>query len=430
MRLNWGWLYEKTDSFIKWQGYPAICIISGVSTVALLYVQQQTDLPVQYLALYAAVLYFVGRIAFAVRYKLTFSKNELLLFALVASTVVSLALQFAFGVDFADQDGVSSQSYTIAMWAFSMFYLFAGAACSRALYEKSTIISLILLGLVLVPILKAADGNLLLDYTGLRYALGMDGFTHLSIAEWVVFLLMGSYAFSKPVMRPLVIVVAVYCLFALQGRSSTAFTILTFIVFGLLNEGKRSLYTWAGIALVAFAAYLVLPIEEMFFDANQGSVDRMLLSQEGEDGSLAGRAEVMGIAMSSLPSQALYGNPAFLAKELHQMGSYIHNILSMWQFFGALPFFLMVAILVRSLIKMYRKVQDKSLSVMDEMASLLLIYSSVSVLLSKSIVFYWVWFSMGYWMLSYSYETHGVSNRSKKKRRSRSKSRSSKRRAV
>lgn len=424
MRLDWKRLYVQTDKFSRSQGYIAICIICAVSTIGLLYIQEQINFPTQYLATYAAALYFVGRLAFALRYRLTIGRDEGILLSLIILMIVSLTMQSVMGLDFIDQNGVSSHDYTLSMWAFAMFYLFAGASCNRAKHSKSLVVALVLMGLALIPIVKAADGGLLLMYWQIGINLGIEGFSHLNIAEWVVFLLIGAYAFAKPLLRPVIVVLALYCLFALQGRSSTFFTIVTFIVFGLLTQGKKSLYTWVGIAVVAAAAYAFLPIEQLFYEADEKSIERMLLSQDEEDGSLAGRSEVLGLSLGLLPKAAAFGDPTILAREMQQMGSYIHNILSMWQFFGLIPFLLLVYVIFISLIKMYKTIASKQYSVMDEMAALLLIYSTISVIAAKSIVFYWIWFSIGYWMLSYSYETHGK-KKSKGKRRRRSRSSSS-----
>ena len=150
----------------------------------------------------------------------------------------------------------------------------------------------------------------------------------------------------------------------------------------------------------------------------------MLLS-EGEDGSLNARGDLFIKSLEHLPKSILYGDPTYIAYEAGSMGSYIHNILSMWQFFGLLPFILILVIYARALLIMKNRMEKGDLTVMEEFACMILIYSSVSIVLSKSVVFYWMWFSAGYWMLLYS---PLIKKDKKNKRRRRRRKRRSKQR--
>lgn len=413
--MNWRKLFRYTHYVASIPPFYFVVITCASATIGILYRQNLFTFPFQYFPFYAGLLYFVGRIAFIRAESLAVSKNEMYGYAFVGSTGLALVIQSAMGMDFVDQSNQSSWDYTFAMWAFGIAFLFAGAACNQNRQGKSLLISLFLLALVVIPLFKATEGKLLLDYTQMRTNLGMDDFTHLAIAEWVVFLLIGSYAFANEKFRPLIVLISLFCLFSLQGRSSTFFTIIAFFVYGFIHEGRKHLVAVLVMTAIAALAYFFLPIEELIFDADQGSIERMTLSGEDADVSLQGRFEIIDVSINHLPQAALVGDPTFLAREAQSMGSYIHNLLSLWQFFGVVPFLIMIVVLIKSLRKMFTLAGSGRVSVMDEFASVLLIYSVISVIFSKSIVFYWIWFVVGYWMLDYS-----AGKRKRKRKRGRS----------
>jgi len=425
--MNWRKLYPRVNRISTVLPYFLICTTCASATVGILYLQAPFEDFFQYLPAVAALLYFVARLAYVGYYNLTVTKNELLAYFFILCTAVALVGQAALNLDANDLNNRSSWEFTFNAWIYNILYLFAGAACTQAHYKKSNIFALALALLVVVPLLNTLDGGLFVDYYKLKQVTGNQNLSHLYISEWCVFLFFGAYAFSNKLLRPILLIVAVASLFAMQGRSSTLFTFFTLVSFTFLIEGKKIFYTAALCAVLAGVAFVFLPVADVFFDANDRALDRMTLSTGEDDNSLQGRSDILMFSIGHLPKSALFGDPTFIALKVGTMGSYIHNLLSMWQFFGVLPFLLMVVMLWKGLGLVRVKIKQGQLTVMDEIASMLLIYVVVSVVLAKSVIFYWLWFIVGYWMLKFNHSAEKNGKHSgKRRKRSQSKKRSKK----
>lgn len=409
-------LYPAIAAATKTPGFYLVVINALSATIGILYLKDPFDSVFQYLPGIAGLLFLLDRFVFGFSHKFSVSVNELLGYSLILATAVALVGQKALGMDVIDQENVSSWSYTFFMWVFNVFHFFAGASCHRVKQKKSNTVAVVFLLFVAVPLWFALDGKLFLDYYQMRIDLENPSFSHLYISEWCVFLFICAYGFSHGALRPVVIVITFVCLFSLQGRSSTFLAFSSMLMFLFLLDGKRAILTSVGIVLTAALVFWLAPVNEILLDSNTGKLERMILTDNVNDSSAEGRSQIMQMSAKHLPNSILFGDPTFIAEEAHRMGSYMHNGLSMWQFFGLLPFLLMVVILVRANLSMWRRIRAGNLTVMEEIASVLLIYVSVSVLLSKSINFYWLWFAMGYWMLIFTKKPSSGRYRSKRRK--------------
>ena len=398
--MNWRKASSSIRRVLAFPNFIFVFISCANASVGLLYIQQDIQWGAQYMPVAAAAAYFVSRLLYAFEKGLKISRNEILGYAFIISTAVSLALQTSLGVDATDTEGISALDYTTGMWTFNMLYFFAGAACIPARYRKSDIIAIILVLLVLIPFLAAPKQVIFLDYWEMRQRLQFNSFTHLNISEWCVFILISAFAFASDRLRPIILVVTFVVLFGLQGRSSTVFTPFSMLVFWVLTGGKRVIFIYGCIAVIAVGVFVLTPVSDLLMDSNESALERMLISED--DSSLEGRRAIFEESLQNLPKSILYGDPTYIAVEAGRMGSYIHNLLSMWQFFGLIPFVLIIIVLIRSLLVMRRRLMIGNLSVMEEIACMLLIYVAISVVLAKSVVFYWLWFAAGYWILQYS----------------------------
>jgi len=418
--MNQRKLSDFFQNILNFPGCWLVFIPCASATIGLLYLRTPFEVGVQYLPAVASMAYFISRSLFMLNNGLSLSKNEIIGYLFFFSVALSMGLQLFLEIDAIASDGRSALDFTLASWAFSNFYLFAGASCTRASYSKSNIVAIVLLLLVVVPFIAAPKQAIFIDYWQLRQETGKNDLTHLIIAEWCVFLIIGSFAFAKNTLRPIIIVAAAIVLFGLQGRSSTVFTLFSLLSFWMLTGGKKVVLIYAGIAIEAAVAVTTLPISDLMLGANDKALDRMLL--DSEDNSLEGRTEGLKNSIEHLPNSILFGDPTYIAIEAGGMGSYIHNILSMWQFFGLLPFLLVLYALYRSVMAMRARLRKGNLSVMEEMGCMLLIYAIVGALLSKSILSHWLWFSVGYWMFQYSKPARQQRSNEVKKRKRRRRS--------
>jgi len=138
--VNW----RKPSAFFqKILNFPSCILVlttCASATVGILYLKTPFEEGFQYLAAVAAASYFVSRFLFALNNGFVLSKNEILGYLFFCSTALSMSIHLILELDAVDSVGRSSLDFTFAQWAFNIFYMFAGAACSQAKYRKSNIV--------------------------------------------------------------------------------------------------------------------------------------------------------------------------------------------------------------------------------------------------------------------------------------------------
>jgi hypothetical protein len=124
----------------------------------------------------------------------------------------------------------------------------------------------------------------------------------------------------------------------------------------------------------------------------------LLLKGIDSDTSAVGRNTVLLIGLSLFEKQILFGNTALLITEMGNI-AYIHNILSAWQFFGFLPFLMIIMMLIYSACKCIKVLKNRVM-IKDPFVDFMLmftIYALISVLAVKVCFFVPFWLVIGYW---------------------------------
>ena len=207
-----------------------------------------------------------------------------------------------------------------------------------------------------------------------------------------------AYGYARKT-RPLFLVITVLILFACGGRTALYAATAAILLFELSRlTRKTSLWLIAYAAVIAVGIWFVS--ENFSVDVENRRATSMVFSTGIEDdNSYHARLEILRVAPEGFPSQFWIGDPGFIASRFSSMGDYIHNLLSVWQFFGFFAFAGFTFLLIRSLIKMFNARTNELDSALQG-HSITLIYVVISVIFAKAVTFKLLWLTLGYWMLT------------------------------
>lgn len=345
-----------------------------------------------------ALLYFIGKAAqmravpgWQIR------APHALLASVVLLPALSLLGQSALNLSVVDLDGRSSINYVASFWGVGALWCLSGAAIAAAWVPPSRLgagaILLGLLGLLWV----ATDGLLVVHYGRLSDGLGGVRFSHLNTSDYAVFVLALAYGLAVGWLRIVVVLAAVVVLFGLGGRTALICFITAAVghqAFFVANSARARLLASLALVLVLVPAILTL--------AQSGAADlagKDLLFTEGysSDSSVLARLDHILLGGEDLFRQALFGDPSLIAKRFNSMGSYMHNLLSAWQFYGVVFF----AVLLFSLFGCMRFAMGHARLFLDPVTvtfAVLLTYVVFAVLIGRAVNFYLLWLVLGFWL--------------------------------
>jgi len=321
------------------------------------------------------------------------NSSHTLAFSALAWFVVSVIAQLAFTPAVVDQNGVDSHVYlvkvTIAM--FIWFFAGAGSSFSEGL-RGGELYVLLLVGLFLL-VLKATNFGFFIPYDSLSGYVDSHEMNHLLLSEYMLIVCFFGYAVATPAVRVFLFAVISYILFAGGGRASFFIGVLSLVGYEFLFRYWRLGFLLAGLALA------LAVVGGFVVGADSAVIARMLVTEGvGADASFGGRFEQFLVGAGGFWHQALWGDISYFVVRLGGVGNYIHNFLSAWQFYGALGFLLYAALAVKAVNSMLIRSRMESIGWLDRVFSGLLIYSIVSVLLVKAVVFSTFWLTIGYWI--------------------------------
>jgi len=323
--------------------------------------------------------------------------NILLILGISVTSGSSVYINHYMNSDYVDINGVSSLSYTTFIYFYGITWLIIGIILSRMIEFGRFEIFLVLSFVIFFLIFINSDG-FFLDYSAIRGSTDVERFSHLWITEgaMVVFFLLYASA-QKNLNKYASIVIMFLCLISVGGRSSVIFSALSIVVYEFIVNGSARLFKLFG----AFFLVLVIafPIGMAFIDdiqINQDAFSHVFLS-DGLDasGSWQERQAALEIGLSYLRDSWLWGEPRYYVSGTGEVGHYIHNLLSAWQFFG-FPFFLIVVLsILRSI---YLVIKDKELISRGNFGRfkiLFLLFVAMVSSLTVSIASAWIWFALG-----------------------------------
>lgn len=324
----------------------------------------------------------------------------LLTVMLLGSISISVLLQNLLLNDSIIIEGMTPGVVSLTYLLVGMVWFFLGASVQAISPEglNRKIIFLPAVVLLLCVIANLNEG-LILDYKSISSEKAGDlEISHLTIGSYAVIASLMAIAFFNRPFKLIACVVGALLFFFLGGRANLFIFILTCGIFYLPKLGlTRSVIVFFALALFSVALLFVFN-----FDLTDPQVQKMIFYDGiSQDQSEVARDIFFQGALEGLSRQALYGDPAYLIEKFYSLGAYSHNLLSAWQFFGMVPFFIFSTSIVYVLRKIisHRSVLKNP---MDEFGVLLFIFCVISVVFAKSINFNPFWMALGFWLFRLS----------------------------
>lgn len=376
----------------------ALVVVSGMcifNLYSVLYLREVPSLLVPVLA-FCVVFFVLKRVAFVGDGEIFFPAEYRIMLLILFVPGLAILGQAALNIDAVDLDGRRSIEFARSFWLMGVLWFLAGAALADARLPDSNALAFGIIGLLIALLWIGSEGFLVINYALLSAGLGGFRFSHLNTSDYTVFLLALAYGMSTKWWRFIVVVGALGVLFSLGGRSALFIFAASVIVHQLFYV--RGI---VGAKILSATVLVVIMVYVFVSAAESGLIDvagKDLLFSRGyaADPSVLERIEQMRFGVDNLYLQIPFGDPSLIVERFSSVGAYMHNVLSVWQFYG----FFFFAILVFSLVFCLRfSISFKSGdgSVLSVSFSVLLIYVCISVAISKSFTFYLMWLVLGYW---------------------------------
>lgn len=318
--------------------------------------------------------------------------------AIVLLPLLSICVHVLQRSDAYDIYGRSSLDYSIFIYVFGLVWFFLGAIFSISIGPRlpARLPTIVFACLVILLIYGSSEGGRV-NYSQLREANEIAVLSHLWITESAIVLFFLAYVQIKPAWLRLIFFVAIMsALFLVGGRSSFIFAAVALIVYEVLasEATAKSMLLRFLVVLGVFGGLVIVASTQV----DEHVISRLLLTQGVQaDGSWIERRNAVAVGAPLLWDQLLFGGPHLYVSALGNLGWYIHDIRSAWQFFG-FPFFLgacaLYAFAIRSLwVGRERIKRDEAYG----FSALFLIFVALAMLNTVFIGSPWFWFAMGLW---------------------------------
>jgi len=342
-------------------------------------------------------LWFVQRLIGAGARGLHITQAEVLGFSLLFLTFCTVIAQRIFLRNYIGFDGIDTLGNISSVLILSIIWFFAGGAVAGYDGKESLPMALVVLLTVTVSMGMSAGSDLAISYVEAVYDAGMEGINHLSLEKYVILLLIFSYAmYSKT--RWLVVLGGIYVLFLMGGRTALVVFTVTAILMSL-REGKtlRNLFGMLIVGTVVFIGLRLL-VDSGIMDVQNRGIRRILfLDGLQEDNSFQARTQLFEQSLAMLPDQFWFGDFTLVTK-IASFGGYSHNLLSAWQFYGFFVFIALILAMMYCFRRMLHTLRVRGRPA-DVFGAFMLIYVIISMVLSKSVLWNLLWFTLGFWFL-------------------------------
>ena len=345
-----------------------------------------------------AILYLIFEISvWQSNFSVFLSRSSLISVAMFGFMALAIVLQNVFIDDLLDYQSRSALRQAFIIFFFAVTYFFLGSAIQHININKtSLLIPLILMGYLVFEIGSNLNDGLVLNFGLMAQNRSEEvKFDHLTIGEPAIILVLMALSISPESKKYLFFLVGSACLFALGGRMALFAYILSWFIYKILI--KRSLLK-IFLEISLFVVIIFFTYNFLLNDFDDKLVSRMIFADGFEqDSSSVERDEIFRGGVAALFDQMLIGDPTFIVRKYGSVGLYIHNILSAWQFYGLFFFFSLIFAIIN--VGWWVKSNISSLdAIVDEFSIRLFVFSVLSLLIGKSINFYLIWLSLGYWL--------------------------------
>lgn len=322
-------------------------------------------------------------------------KSDLFLLLIIFNFFLVTFSQVLIYPNMYDDLGRSSHAYLIGSTVYNLSYMLIGCSFSKLKnIEKSNVKSISLLLILFFFIASYLKDGVVIDYNSLGLSnLDTDiPANHLLAGPYLFLAIVFFYCLSHGPIKLFSFFLATLILFMLGGRADLALFILSVLLYECLKE--FSVFRFLKYITLAFILLIVLMLIGNFFSDNS-LVQRMLFNNAGgPDTSFIERIEQLYIGLNNLNNQIFFGDVSYIAKTQGSFGDYIHNIISVWQFYGLFSL-LLIIIIMKIMVKNIIFLAKKSNTANSDFIILIGISALLGILLAKSIISVVFWVAVG-----------------------------------
>lgn len=312
----------------------------------------------------------------------------------VITIFLAVAFQHVIYFDRIDARGVSAHGFGRSIVMMLMLWFLSGAAVSRLEISESNFLAIVLLLPLFALVVPLLNDSLIISYD----RLAEDGFTganHLLVVEMI--LLVGFFAYALAAGRVRWLILFAVAALAYAGGGRTGFYLGVFVLFAaqFITGSRADRYN-----AILLGFLLLIGVGVLGSVIESDGINRMFMSSGAlADDSMAARLILLQRGVGGLSDQIAIGSFASIVEANRGVGTYIHNVLSAWQFFGFINFALILVLVWRVVLGVYESFKkEKEVSVADKFGLVCLAYGVLGVLVSKHAGFSFLWFSLGFWV--------------------------------
>lgn len=326
------------------------------------------------------------------------SKEYFLVFLVIFLVLLSTLLQVVIFDNLTDSSNRTSHDFILSTSILGICWLLAGNLFAKKekfspVYNVIVIISFFLVVLMLISSIDAGIG---VDYYYLTKIRSDDiRIQHLIVTEPITYMLFLFLAIGfNTKFRIFFLLCFLMTFISLGGRTALYCAVLTLLIYSFItsNIALFSFRLFLYLITAAIVLYLIGFDDDMLFN-------RLLFSGSIEsDESFQLRQEFLIDFIDGALGQIPIGNPNFLIYRHNSLGTYSHNILSVFQLYGLLVFLIILYCFYYIIRHIYTYRLYKSKNVVDIFGVTLLIFVLLSVVFGKAIVYTPLWFVIGFWL--------------------------------
>lgn len=390
MQLKHGNLIRNTFFII----FTSVILIRVLANFSLFNYQISVILPLLFLPFGSFILL---KIIISYSKKSVVKKNDFIYLLVLFFLVCIPLIQYLVYENMVDGQDRSSFSQMVVISSLAISWLFAGQCIGHFnnFNKINKYMIYLSMAIILALMLSSFKDGPFVDYYYLS-SLRSDNIKihHLSLTEPITFVIFILLALNyQRIKRISYILFFLFIFFSLGGRTAFFCAILTIIIYEFLRNKTINFFAVLMVLLILIIGFFSFTSfsENMFFNK--------LIFNQGieEDASFQGRKEFLYDFFDDFLDQFLIGNPNSLIVRHNDLGTYAHNLLSVIQFYGIGLFIVILYALFYFFVKIKKSNLIKSNNDLDIFGILMLIYSFLSIITGKSVLFAPLWFMIGFW---------------------------------
>lgn len=279
--------------------------------------------------------------------------NTLLLCLLCLSLLFSVLLQMLIYPNLQETkvfEGRYAHPFLVKTTVTVILYIFIGYLIGGYNIGSKNNFSIFLLIIALFLLTLPLIGS---DFT-IDYSRAKVKIDHLYAGDSYYILLIFATAYSKIKNKWFIILCSTILLFILGGRGNLLVYILTIFCYTIfLSKRKTKIFFLFFFTLIGFFLFIYFQ-QIISFLLRLGLNNRMLLIGGVEaDPSQIERNQQISVGISRISEYFFVGNISDLIIANGSIGTYMHNFMSILQYYGIIPFVLYITLILLSLSKLF-----------------------------------------------------------------------------